>query len=92
MENQARDLIRKSSQPNNFTAAAYPVGEIETGPMVVIALRFSMYADGSERRIWRVFFATEESLEEIRKTMTENIEATAQKMNDLTERLGGGVN
>ena len=29
LEQQAREAIRKSNRPNNFTASAYPVGEIE---------------------------------------------------------------
>ena len=58
----------------------------------MIALRLSIYADGSERKVWRAFLANEQGLDEIQKSMTEDIEATAQKWNDLTNELGGGTN
>jgi hypothetical protein len=48
LEDQAREAIRKAHRPNSFSAAAYPVGAIENGQFVVIGLRFSIYADGSE--------------------------------------------
>jgi hypothetical protein len=92
IEQQAREAIGKVHRPNRFTASAYPVGEIEGGDFVVIALRLSIYVDGSERKIWRAFLANESGLQEIQKSMTEDIEATAQKWNDLTNELGGGTN
>lgn len=92
LEQQAREVIRNAHRSNSFTASCYPVGEIEGGQLVVIALRLSIYADGSERKTWRAFLATERGLDEIQKSMTEDIEATAQKWNDLTNELGGGTN
>lgn len=95
LQEQAREAIRKGQQqgrPNNFSGSAYPIGVVETGNWVVISLRLSIYSDGTERKRWRVFLATDEGLEQIQKQLTEDIEATAQKMNDLTEESGGGVN
>jgi hypothetical protein len=92
LEDQARESIRKAHRSNSFSAAAYPVGAIENGQFVVIGLRFSIYADGSERKTWRTFLAIEEGLDQIRKDMTQDIGDTAQKMNDITEQSGGGTN
>jgi hypothetical protein len=92
LELKARELIKKQNRPNNFTATIYTVGTIDTEFWAVIGLRFSIYADGSERKVWRAFMAAEEGLEEIMRVMSEDIEATAERMNDLTEKLGGGTN
>jgi hypothetical protein len=50
LEEQVREAIRKGQQqgrPNNFSAAAYPIGVDETDKLVVVSLRLSIYTDGT---------------------------------------------
>ena len=92
LKQQARESIKKQNRPNNFCAGGYTVGTIDEEFYAFIGLRFSIYADGTEREVWRAFMSADEGVDEIQKSMTEDIEATAEKMNKLTNELGGGSN